>query len=52
MTVSEAVLISVVIPAYNYAKTLPRAAESVLSQLDERSELIIIDDGSTDDTPL
>lgn len=51
MTVSEAVLISVVIPAYNYAKTLPRAAESVLSQLDEHSELIIIDDGSTDDTP-
>lgn len=52
MTASEAVLISVVIPAYNYAKTLPRAAESVLSQLDECSELIIIDDGSTDETPL
>lgn len=45
-------LISFVIPAYNYAATLPRAVESVCSQLDEASaELIIIDDGSTDRTP-
>ncbi len=51
MTASEAPLISVVIPAYNYAKTLGRAAESVLVQLDEGTELIIIDDGSTDETP-
>lgn len=49
MTTSE-VLLSVVIPAYNYGKTLSRAAESVLSQLVERVELIIINDGSTDDT--
>ncbi len=45
-------LISFVIPAYNYANTLPRAAISVLDQLDARSELIIINDGSTDDTAL
>ena len=52
MTVHEP-LISVVIPAYNYAATLPRAVESVLVQLDEASaELIVIDDGSTDDTPV
>lgn len=44
-------LISVIIPAYNYANTLVRAAESVISQLDEYSELIIIDDGSSDETP-
>ncbi|WP_027590162.1 glycosyltransferase family A protein [Pseudomonas sp. RL] len=44
-------LVSVVIPAYNYAKTLERAAESVIGQLDESSELIIIDDGSKDETP-
>ncbi|MVV50934.1 glycosyltransferase family 2 protein [Pseudomonas sp. PB120] len=45
-------LISVVIPAYNYAHTLPRAVESVLSQLDEAgTELLVIDDGSTDATP-
>lgn len=51
MTGSEP-LISVVIPAYNYAKTLPRAMESVLAQLDDTvAELIVIDDGSTDNTP-
>ncbi|WP_213661969.1 glycosyltransferase family 2 protein [Stutzerimonas stutzeri] len=45
-------LISVVIPAYNYALTLPRAVESVLLQLDTAvAELIVIDDGSIDDTP-
>jgi len=44
--------ISVVIPAYNYALTLPRAVESVLVQLDETvAELIVIDDGSSDGTP-
>lgn len=51
MIVSEP-LLSVVIPAYNYAATLPRAVESVLVQLDEApAELIVIDDGSSDDTP-
>jgi glycosyltransferase involved in cell wall biosynthesis len=45
-------LISVVIPVYNYARTLPRAVESVLAQLDEATaDLLVIDDGSTDDTP-
>ncbi len=44
-------LISVVIPAYNYALTLPRAVESVLPQLSDLSELVVIDDGSTDSTP-
>jgi glycosyltransferase involved in cell wall biosynthesis len=44
-------LISVVIPAYNYAASLARAAQSILGQRDERTELLIIDDGSTDATP-
>jgi glycosyltransferase involved in cell wall biosynthesis len=44
-------LISVVIPTYNYAETLARAVESVIAQLSERSELLVIDDGSTDETP-
>ncbi|MCQ4281322.1 glycosyltransferase [Pseudomonas stutzeri] len=44
-------LVSVVIPAYNYAKTLSRAVESVIRQLSEHSELLVINDGSTDETP-
>jgi len=42
--------ITIVIPAYNYAKTLERAVLSVLPQLDELDELLVINDGSTDDT--
>lgn len=45
-------LLSVVIPAYNYAATLARAVDSVLLQLDaQQAELLVIDDGSTDQTP-
>lgn len=43
-------LISIVIPTYNYAEKLPRAIKSVLKQLNEQHELIVIDDGSTDHT--
>ncbi|WP_415033769.1 glycosyltransferase family 2 protein [Azonexus sp.] len=42
--------ISVIIPSYNYGHLLPRALDSVLPQLAENDELIVIDDGSTDDT--
>ena len=43
-------LISVVIPTYNYANYLPRALSSVLKQSHDSFELIIVDDGSTDNT--
>ncbi len=42
--------IATVIPAYNSARTLPRALESALSQ-SVRTRIIVVDDGSTDDTP-
>ena len=42
--------LSIIIPTYNYAHTLTRAVESVAVQLNESTELIVIDDGSTDNT--
>lgn len=42
--------VSVVIPAYNCARYLPETIESALSQTLPPLEVIVIDDGSTDDT--
>ncbi len=42
--------ISVIIPAYNSARTIKRAIESVMSQSIPPKEIIVVDDGSTDST--
>ncbi|WP_062263209.1 glycosyltransferase family 2 protein [Endozoicomonas arenosclerae] len=43
-------LFSVVIPCYNYSHTLKRSVDSVLNQSFEDYELLIINDGSSDNT--
>ena len=42
--------VTVIMPAFNGARTLRDSAQSVLDQTVDSLELVIIDDGSTDDT--
>ena len=44
------VFFSIVVPSYNRANLIAKTIESVLSQSFKDFELIIVDDGSTDDT--
>lgn len=41
---------SIIIPAYNYGRFLPRAIDSALQQDSEDFEVIVVDDGSKDET--
>jgi glycosyltransferase involved in cell wall biosynthesis len=43
--------VSVLIGCWNNAGTLPRALDSILAQTVRDLELIVVDDGSTDETP-
>lgn len=43
-------LVSIVIPVYNSSKTIEKTLESVLSQDYQNLEIIIVNDGSTDNT--
>lgn len=46
----EGSLVSVIIPTYNHAHYLPESIGSILAQSYRHFELIVVDDGSRDDT--
>ena len=48
----KAPVVSVIIPLYNHEKYIKEAVESVLNQTFQEFELIIINDGSTDDSEI
>ena len=47
----DAQKVTVVLPTYNHAEFLDDAIQSILAQTHKNLELIVVDDGSTDDTP-
>jgi glycosyltransferase involved in cell wall biosynthesis len=50
MVALKKIMFSIILPTYNRAHMISRAIESVINQTYDNWELIIIDDGSTDNT--
>jgi glycosyltransferase involved in cell wall biosynthesis len=42
--------LSVVLPNYNHARWLPRSLAAIIAQADAGTEVLVVDDGSTDDS--
>ena len=47
---TENIIVSVVIPIYNVSKWIDRGMEVILSQSLKDIEILLVDDGSTDDS--
>ncbi len=47
---AEPMSLSVIVPNFNHAKLIPRALRAYLNQTPAAKEIIVIDDGSTDDS--
>lgn len=45
-------MVSIVVPIYNAAKYLPECIESLINQEYHDIEILLVDDGSTDDSPV
>ena len=50
MDIDNSILLSVIIPAYNVMDCLEKCVDSVRKQTNTNMEIIIVDDGSTDNT--
>lgn len=48
----EKQLVSIIVPVYNVEKYIERCIDSILEQSYEEIEVLLIDDGSTDNTML
>lgn len=50
MEVSKDMLLSIIIPVYNAEKVIGRCIDSIINEVDHNTEIVIVDDGSTDNS--
>src|SRR2546423_15707744 len=48
--VNDTTLVTIIISSYNYGRYLRKAIDSALKQTHAHTEVIVVDDGSTDDS--